>query len=284
MSETVEGWDPAVFAEQAEVLKAVLKPYRAEWKRREKLSVFVEQCARAASRGDFFLIAELMETRPAAQVREEEELEGCEEALEVLAEAAGVAIERYRAQFVDDLLAEADAAGLELTVEFPAFRTLPGIEGTVDFSTRTVTINKTVVKSVEPKRIVAALAKVEKELYGRSFEPRGFVEELFAIYRVMVDEGKAKLGEGAPMADFYLRLVLSRQSEAFFLDLDKQGFRGYAVEELAVDLWRYAQLGSGKTSSGHVLRLRPGLDRALWLLDAEGARRQIAAIAFEAVG
>lgn len=277
------GAEQSVFEAHAEVLKEATKPYRAEWKRREKLSGFVDQCMRSASRGDFFALSELVGSRQAAAVREEAGLEAVAEVLDALGVAASAAIDQYRLRFIEDLVAQSAAAGLSLRVDFPRIMTQPGIEGTVDFAARKVVINGVTLKSVDPKRIVGALARVEKELYGRPFDPGGFVEELFGVYKGMIGEGGARMGENVPIVDFYLKLVLSRQSRQFFMDMKTRGFRGYGVDELAVDLWRYAQQGSGRTASGHAMRLAPGRGRTLWLLDGRGERRQISSIAFEEV-
>jgi len=284
MSDTLmDEADLSVFEAHAEVLKEAIKPFRTEWKRREKLSTFVDQCARSASRGDFFSLSELVGSRQAAAVREEAELEAVAEALDGLSVAANAAIDRYRLQFIEDLVAQSTAAGLALRMDFPRFTTRPGIEGTVDFAARKVVINGNTLKSVDPKRIVGALARVEKDLYGRPFDPAAFVEELYGVYCSMISEGGARMGENVSIVDFYLKLVLSRQSRQFFVDLKTRGFRGYGVDELAVDLWRYTQQGSGRTASGHALRVAPGRGRTLWLLDGEGERRQLSSIAFEEV-
>ena len=57
--------------------------------------------------------------------------------------------------------------------------------------------------------------------------------------------------------------------------------RGYSVDEFAVDLWRYFSSGTGGTSDGLLLQLRPGRNRSLWLLDSDGERRQITGISFQ---
>ena len=83
------------------------------------------------------------------------------------------------------------------------------------------------------------------------------------------------------MLQFYLEYVISQQNRAFLQDMDKGKFKGYSLDQLAVDLWSYVQAGTGGTTSGHALQLRPGRNHSLWLIDSDGERRQIAHIAFQ---
>ena len=89
------------------------------------------------------------------------------------------------------------------------------------------------------------------------------------------------MGHSVAMQQLYLEYVLSLQSRAFFQDMDKGKFRGYSLDQFAVDIWRYFQAGTGGTSNGYAVQLRPGRNRALWLIDSDGERRQITTIAFQ---
>src|SRR4051794_39797221 len=65
-------------------LSALLRPYQSEWKRREKLSKFLEQCIRAVQRDDFFQILELLEQKEARAASEDPDLAGVDALLGVL--------------------------------------------------------------------------------------------------------------------------------------------------------------------------------------------------------
>jgi hypothetical protein len=74
--------------------------------------------------------------------------------------------------------------------------------------------------------------------------------------------------------------VISLQSKTFFTNMDKAKFRGYSLEQFGVDLWRYFEAGTGGASNGKKLRLDPGRNYSLWLIDSNGERRQISGISF----
>jgi hypothetical protein len=76
---------------------------------------------------------------------------------------------------------------------------------------------------------------------------------------------------------------MALQSKAFFQDMAKGKFRGYSVEQFAVDIWRCFEAGTGGTSEGYLLLLRPGRNNSLWLIDSQGEKRQITGISFQKV-
>jgi hypothetical protein len=53
------------------------------------------------------------------------------------------------------------------------------------------------------------------------------------------------------------------------------------LDQFAVDIWRYFQAGTGGTSKGYALQLRPGRNNSLWLIDSDGEKRQITGISFQ---
>jgi hypothetical protein len=61
----------------------------------------------------------------------------------------------------------------------------------------------------------------------------------------------------------------------------KGKFRGYDADQFAVDFWRYFSSGVTATSNGHILRLSPGRNNALWLIDTSGERRRISGLSFQ---
>lgn len=262
-------------------LSEVLKPYRQEVNRQQRLADFVQQCLRSAARDDFFQLDELLKSKTANVVEEESELASCKAAFDRLRAYADEQVEHYRIEFIDDVTARAEAADIPLEVDFPRFTVLKGIEGTVDFAARRTVINGKTLKSIDPRRIVSEIVKVKRKLYDRPFDPQAFVDGLYQTYMALLEREQHAPGHALPIQPFYLEYVLSLQSKAFFQNMEKGKFRGYSLDEFAVDFWRYFQAGTGGTSEGYMLQLRPGRNKALWLIDSDGERRQITGIAFQ---
>lgn len=264
-------------------LTEVLHPYKQESSRRERLGAFLDEVIRAAGRDDFIHLDEALRSKTAEDVQTEPGLEKVKGAFEKLRAGASAKVERYRLEFIEDLKAQAAAAGLPLEIDFPRFRSLKGIEGEIRFADRQTAVNKKRLKSIDPRRIVKALVKVKRELYDRPFDAQAFVDGLHESYLTVLRDNDWAVGHSVPMQALYLEHVLSMQSKAFFTDLDKGRFRGYPLEHFAVDLWRYFQAGTGGTSKGAQMRLDPGrgTTSALWLIDSTGERRQIAGMSFQ---
>ncbi len=74
-------------------------------------------------------------------------------------------VDNYRVKFKGALLQLAEKAGLPLEVDFPRFSVLKGIEGKLDFSNRSTTINQVTIKSIDPKRIVSTALNIKRKLY-----------------------------------------------------------------------------------------------------------------------
>lgn len=267
--------------EMQEGLADALKPYQQRLNQRQRMADLVRQCIRCAGRDDFLQLDELLKSNIAGDIKKESGLKGCAEYLDQLRAYADEQVERYRVEFIEDLTAQAAEAELPLEIDFPRFSVLKGIEGEVDFSARKTVVNKKTLKSVDPRRIIATVRKVKQQLYDRPFDPSSFIDELYQIYEQLRKKEQWSPGHAVPMQRFYLDYVISQQSRAFFQDMDKGKFRGYGLDQFAVDLWRYFQAATGGTADGHALQLRPGRNSALWLIDSDGERRQITTISFQ---
>ena len=138
------------------------------------------------------------------------------------------------------------------------------------------------LKSIDPRRIIAAVRRVKQQLYDRPYDPQAFIDGLHGTYCAVLKKEDWSPGHAVPMQRFYLEYVISLQSRSFFQDMDKGKFRGYSLDQFAVDIWRYFQAGIGGTSDGYTLQLRSGRNNALWLIDAGGERRQVTRISFHA--
>jgi hypothetical protein len=267
--------------EMQDGLSEVLRPYQQRLNRRQRMADFLRQCIRSAGRDDFFQLDELLKSRMATDVAAEAGLKASAEFLDRLRTYADEQVERYRAHFIEDLMAQAEEAELPIEIDFPRFAVLKGIEGTVDFAGRKTIINKKTLKSVDPRRIITAIRRLKQQLYDRPYDPQSFIDGLYKIYAEILDTEKWSPGHTVPMQRFYLEYVISLQSQPFFQDMDKGKFRGYSLDQFAIDFWRYFQAGTGGTSDGYVAQLRPGRNKALWLIDSDGERRQITGISFQ---
>lgn len=263
-----------------EKLTDVVRPYQQQQNRRQRMVDLIKQCIRCAARDDFFQLDELLKSKMARDVEEEIGLKDGAEFLDQLRTYADEQVERYRIQFIEDLATLASEAELPMEINFPRIGVLKGIEGEVDFAQRKTVINKKILKSVDPKRIITALRRVKQQLYDRPYDPQAFIDKLYHTYSEILKKEAREIGYPVPMQQLYLEYVLSLQSRTFFQDMDKGKFRGYSLDQFAVDLWRYFQAGTGGTSNGYAVQIRPGRNNALWLIDSDGERRQITRISF----
>ncbi|MCI5135173.1 MAG: hypothetical protein D3920_08905 [Candidatus Electrothrix sp. AW2] len=267
--------------ENQENLNNILRPFQQELNRGQRLADFLKQCVRCLGRDDFLQLEELLSSKTAQNVEDEEALNECKPLFQTLREYTGEQVEKYRFAFIEDLSRLAEEAELPIEIDFPRFTVLKGIEGEIDFSKRSTTINKKVLKSIDPRRIVTATLRLKKQLYDRPFDPQAFVDSLYATYTKINQQEDAAPGHPVGIQQFYLEYVISLQSKAFFINMDKSKFRGYSLDQFSVDLWRYFEAGIGGTSNGMMLQLRPGRNNSLWLIDSDGERRQITGISFQ---
>ena len=169
---------------------------------------------------------------------------------------------------------------LPLEIDLPRFSILKGIEGKVDFANRNTVINQVKVKSIDPKRIISAALKTKRKLYDSVFEPRQFIDALLQCYKKIIKEENLGVGDSVPIRQLYKDYVWSLQSKSFFQNMDKGKFKGYSVEQFAVDLWRYFQSDVSGTEDGHRIKLNAGRGKSFWLIDQDGEKRQITHVLF----
>ena len=177
-------------------------------------------------------------------------------------------VEQYRMDLIEDLTQKCEEAGLEMEMDFPRFTVLKGITG------------EKVLKSIDPRRIMAMVVRLKKQLYDKPYDPQAFIDALCKVYLELLEKEDLPAARPVPMQHFYLAYVISLQSKTFFQNMDKGKFNGYSLDQFSVDLWRYYQAGIGGSSQGYELQLTPGRNKALWLLDTQGELRQITAISF----
>ena len=267
--------------ENQENLNNILRPFQQELNRGQRLADFIKKCVRCLGRDDYLQLEELLNSKITQNVEGEEVLAECGSIFDTLREYTSEQVDKYRFEFIEDLSRLAEEADLPIEIDFPRFRVLKGIEGEIDFSNRATTINKKVLKSIDPRRIVTALLRLKKQLYDRPLDPQAFVDGLYEIYEGINKREDAAPGHPVAVQQFYLEYVISLQSKTFFTNMDKSKFRGYSLEQFGVDLWRYFEAGIGGTSGGLMLQLRPGRNNSLWLIDSDGERRQITGISFQ---
>jgi hypothetical protein len=260
-------------------LNDILRPFQREVNQKQRLADFLKLCIRCVGRDDFLRLEELLGTKQAEQV--EEALADCTSFFSRLRGYVKDQVEKYRLQFNEDLKRLAEEVDLPIEIDFPRFSVLKGIEGEISFSKRTVTINNKALKSIDPRRIVTQALRLKKQLYDRPFDPQSFINGLFTTYKDICRKGNFATGQPVPIQQFYLEYVIALQSKTFFTNMDKSKFRGYSLNQFGVDLWRCFEAKIGGASNGMRMKLRPGRNNALWLIDSDGERRQITAIAFQ---
>jgi hypothetical protein len=267
-------------AQQAR-LTDMLRPYQREVNRRQGIADFVNRCLRSANRDDFFQLYELLQSRAAREVEAESGWESAAEVFARLRDDATQKVERSQLHFLEDLIKLVQDAGLPLENDFPRLRFLKGIELEVKFAEKRTLLNGKPLKTVNPARLMRAVVALKRHLYDRPFDPQGFIDGLFAVYQKVNQAAGRSFGDVAPMQTIYMEYTLSLQPRSFFQDMAKGKFRGYDADQLAVDFWRYFSSDVSATSEGYVLRLSPGRNNALWLIDASGERRRISGLSFQ---
>ncbi|MCK5680131.1 hypothetical protein KAI46_04895 [bacterium] len=271
--------DNSFLQENQDNLKEILKPFQQELKQGQRLADFIKKCIRSAERDDFLQLDELLNSKLAKDAELEEKLSACKPFFDDLRVYSREQVEKYRLEFIEDLTRLGEEANLTIEIDFPRISLLKGIYGEIDFAARTTTINKKVLKSIDPRRIVTALTRLKKQLYGRPFDPQAYIDSLHETYVGISQKENLAAGTPVPIYQFYLEYVISLQSVAFFSNLDKSKFRGYSLEQFGVDIWRYCEAGIGGTTNGMQLKLGSGR-KSLWLIDHTGERRQIGVISF----
>lgn len=264
-----------------EKLKAIVQPFQRELNKQQKKAEFIQQCIRLAGQNDFLKLDEHLKTKITSDIIEDESLADCADTFNDLREYATEQVENYRFEFIEDLTRLCNEADLEISIDSNKFSVLKGINGEFDFATRTTTINKKVLKSIDPRRIIAAIQQHKRLLYDAPYDPQKFIDSLFTSYKEILEQINGNIGDKLPVQDFYVTHVIKLQSKPFLLNMDKARFRGYTTDQFSVDLWRYYESAIEGSSDGYRLNLTGGRNKALWLLDSNGETKQMSSISFE---
>lgn len=270
--EQLESQEIECFKDQ---LQEMIKPYQQEQNRRQKKSDFLKKCVRCIEKNDFFELDELLKSKQAKDVLEDSNFKLCDPIFSQLQKFAESQIDNYRVKYKSTLLQLAEEADLPMVIDFPRFCVLKGIEGAVDFSNRSTAINQITLKSMDPKRIISIALKLKRKLYDTVFEPQKFIDSLLQCYKEILKEAGGGIGDVVPIHQLYSDYVWSLQSKSFFQNMDKGKFKGYSIEQFAVDLWRFFESNVPTAEGGYRIRLNPGRGKSLWLIDQEGEKRQI---------
>jgi hypothetical protein len=267
--------------EQQARLTELLRPYQRELNRRQRLVDFVNACTRSAGRDDFFELYELLHSRTCNEVEAEAGWEEVKDVFASLRDDASRKVERSQFTFQEDFARLADEAGLPIEHDFPRLRVLKGIELEVEFPNKRTVINGKPIKTVDPQRLIRAVLALKRRLYDRPFVPQEFIDGLFAVYHKVLQGAGQHTGDAAPIQTIYLEYTMSLQPRSFFQDMARGKFREYDADQFAVDFWRYFTSEVAATSAGYVLRLNPGRNNAMWLIDTSGERRRITSLSFQ---
>ncbi|MBS3904085.1 MAG: hypothetical protein KGZ39_02020 [Simkania sp.] len=261
-------------------LGEIVKPFQQELNRRQKSSDFIKKCIQCIEKNDFFQLDELLKSKQASVVLEDASLEGCASIFSQLQVYADEQIEQYKSEFKNGLMQAAEKAGLPMEIDLPRFFVLKGIEGEVNFATRLTKLGELTIKSFDPKRIVSAALNLKRKLYDSVFEPQPFIDSLFSCYQEIVKKEKQGIGDAVSIHQLYTDYVWSLQSKAFLQNMDKAKFKGYSIEQFAVDLWRFFTSDVSSTVGGYCIRLAPGRIKSLWLIDQMGEKRHLSHASF----
>jgi hypothetical protein len=256
-------------------LQEIIKPYQQEQNRRQKKSDFLAKCIRCIEKNDFFQLEELLRSKQANDVLEDSNFKSCDAIFHQLRKFAETQVDNYRVKFKGTLLQLAEEADLPLEVDFPRFSVLKGIEGEFDFSTRSTSINQITIKSMDPKRIISTAVKLKRNLYDTPFEPQTFIDSLLQCYKEILKKEGRGIGDAVSIHQLYTDYVWSLQSKTFFQNMDKGKFKGYSIEQFAVNLWRFFESNVSTAEGGYRIRLNPGRGKSFWLIDQKGEKRQI---------
>ncbi len=256
-------------------LQEIIKPYQQEQNQRQKKSDFLAKCVRCIEKNDFFQLDELLRNKQATDILEDSNFKSCDSIFNQLRKFAETQIDYYQIKFKDTLLQLAQEADLPLEVNYPKFSVLKGIEGKLDFSNRSTVINQITIKSMDPKRIISIAIKLKRNLYDSPFEPQTFIDSLLHCYKEILKKEGHGMGDVVPIHQLYTDYVWSLQSKIFFQNMDKGKFKGYSIEQFAVDLWRFFESNVSTAEGGYRIRLNSGRGKSFWLIDQTGEKRQI---------
>lgn len=261
-------------------LQEIIKPYQQEQNRRQKKSDFLQRCLRCVEKSDFFQLEELLRSKQVQDILEDPDFESCDSIFSELRKFAETQVDSYRLKFKGALLQLAEEAGLPLKMDFPCFSVLKGIEGKLDYASRNTIINQVTIKSMDPKRIISTTIKLKRKLYDAPFDPQKFINTLLQCYKEILNREKRGIGDVVPIHQLYTEYVWSLQSKTFFQNMDKGKFKGYSIEQFAVDLWRFFESDVSAAEGGYRIRLNAGRGKSFWLIDQDGEKRQITHVLF----
>jgi hypothetical protein len=270
--EQLESKEVECFKDQ---LQEIIKPYQQEQNQRQRKSDFLAKCVRCIEKNDFFQLDELLRTKQANDVLEDSNFKSCDSIFNQLRKFAETQVDNYLVKFKGTLLQLAQEVDLPLEVDFPRFSVLKGIDGQLNFSTRSTTINQITLKSMDPKRIISTAIKLKRNLYDNPFEPQTFIDSLLQCYKEILKKEGRGTGDVVPIHQLYIDYVWSLQSKAFFQNMDKGKFKGYSIEQFAVNLWRFFESNVAAATGGYRIRLNSGRGKSFWLIDQDGKQRNI---------
>ncbi len=261
-------------------LQEIIKPYQQEQNRRQKKSDFLKKCVSSIEKNEFFELEELLKSKLAQEITEDSNFEACESIFGQLQQFAESQVDSYLVKFKSILLQLAEEVALPLEIDYPRFSILKGIEGNIDFANRKTTINQITLKTLDPKKIISAALNLKRKLYDSPFEPQKFIDSLFQCYKEILRREGHKKDESVSIYLLYNEYVWSLQNKTFFQNMDKGKFKGYSIEQFAVDLWRFFESNVSRAEGGYQIKLTSGRGKALWLIDHDGQKRNITQVTF----
>jgi len=261
-------------------LQELIKPFQQEQNRRQRQSDFMKKCILCVEKNDFFQLDELLRSKLAEDILEDPNFQGCDSIFASLQAFADKQVANYRLEYKSGLLQMAEEMELPIKIDLPRFSVLKGIDGEIDFANRTTKINQTTIKSIDPRRVALTALHMKHKLYDSNFDPQKFIDTLLECYKEILKEAGEGSNEIVPIRQLYTAYVWSLQSKTFFQNMDKGKFKGYSIEQFAVDLWRFFESDVTATEGGYRIKLNSGRGKSLWLIDHDGEKRLITNASF----
>lgn len=94
-----------------EDLKQIVQPFQRDLNQKQKKADFIQLCIRCAGRDDFLRLDELLRSKPAEDIVQDDALAPCGPVFEALGAYAHEKVEQYRMDLVEDLTQQCLEAG-----------------------------------------------------------------------------------------------------------------------------------------------------------------------------
>lgn len=175
--------------------------------------------------------------------------------------------QRYNQQFLD----HCKIVGLEPVVgDYSKAFTIKGFiwvspdidRGTTEIKTLA---RKKIVKTTRIPDVLKEVARIDKHIFSRRFEPRRFIDELYRAY-LSIDRGRY---DQVLLEEVMREMWNNRQPRKFWETFDDSKIQSYSLDEFSADLARLMESRQNVTAEGYKLYLSLGA-RGINIFDRTG--------------